>query len=109
MGKPGRKQRAAPPPRRLGPARKAAWDHGLDLCAHRHAEHGRGAVGRDADDEWRAVDDRPEGEVTERWLIDDVDRYAVGTGRGGEFFRIAVVLARADRDRGASEVVSRDG
>jgi len=77
VGEPGREQRAAPPPRRLCPARKAARDHGLDLGPYRHAEHRRGAIGRDADDERRPVNDRPEGEVAESRLVDDVHRHAL--------------------------------
>src|SRR5258708_3006643 len=99
---------ARPAARRLRQARKAAGDRGAALGPHRHAKPRRSAIGGDADDERRAVDDRPKGKVAEGGLIDDVHRHAAGAGRGGKLCGVPVVCESADRHGGAGEIVSRD-
>jgi len=95
--------------RRLGPAGKSARDQRLELGAQRLGEHRRGAVGRHADDERRAVDDRSEGEIAIGRLVDDVDRHARDTRRGGKTRGLGPVAEVADRDGSAGAVGRRPG
>ena len=93
-----------PAPRRFRPAGKAARDQRLELGADGLREHRRGAVGRDADDKRRAVDDRAEGEIAVGRFVDHVDRDA-GLARGArETLRLRVILERSDRDGSAGEI-----
>ena len=94
----------APRPGGVGPAREALRDQRLDLGADRLAEDRRSAVGRNADDERRAIDDGAESEIAEGSAVDDVDRHAGGPRRRGERGGLGVVGAIADGDGRASEV-----
>ncbi len=78
---------------------KAVRDHRLDLRADRLREHRRGAVGRDADHEGRAVDDGAEGHRLEE------------RGRpGGDHHRLhaGAHARRPRRDRDRQRPRSRD-
>ena len=96
--KAGGLDRVAPAPRRFRPGGKAARDQRLELRADRLAEHRRGAVGRNADHQRRAIDDRAEGEVAEFRLVDDVDRHA-GSARGLREARGIGVVCQSRRSR----------
>ncbi len=68
---------ARPPSSRgFGPAGKTVRDQGFDLGADRLAEHRRGAVGGNADDQRRTIDDGAEGEIAKRRTVDDIHRHA---------------------------------
>ena len=98
----GRHERAASAQRA-----KPARDQRLDLGADRLAENRRSAVGRDADDERRAVDDRAEREIAKGRPVDDVDRHAGGAGGSGEARGFRVVGAFGDGDGGAGAIGRR--
>ena len=70
-------------PRSGGPAREARRQQRLDARADGLAEHRRGAVRRDADDQRRAVDDGAELEGAKAGPVDHVDGHA-GAARGAE-------------------------
>jgi hypothetical protein len=63
-----------------------------------------GAVGRDADDERRAVDDRAEGEIAMGRPVDQVDRHADRARGAGESFRLLLVVEATHGDRGAGQI-----
>lgn len=54
------------------PTRELQWQQGFDTPAERLGEDGRTAIRRDGDNDWRAVDDRPELNVAMAGLVDDV-------------------------------------
>ena len=62
--------------RELAPGGERGRQQRLDPPADRLGEDRRGTIGRDADDDRRAIDDGAELELAERRLVDDVDRHA---------------------------------
>jgi len=93
-----------PLPRRLRPARKASGNQRFQLGPDGLAEHRRRAVGRNADDQRRAVDDRAEGEIAKCELVDHVDRDA-GHARCARKTRgLLVCFEGSHCDRGAGEI-----
>ena len=101
--------RPSPAPRRRGPAGEAERDQGLQLGADRLREDRRRPVGGDADDQGRAVDDRAEGEIAERRLVDHIDGDAGGARRAGERAGLVIVREGADRDRRAGKIARLPG
>ena len=88
----------------VGPARKAFWNECFDLGADRLAEYRRGAIGGNADDQWRAIDDGAEGEIAICRAVDDIDRHARGARRGCELRGFLIVRAIGYGDRGTGEI-----
>jgi hypothetical protein len=95
--------------RRARPAPKAAREHGFKPGADRLPEDRRRAVGRDADDERRAVDDRAKGKIAMRGLVDEIDQNAGGARGGGEALRLRLVVEAAHREHGAAQVGGSPG
>jgi len=103
--KPRGLHRLAPAAGSVGPAGKAARDHRLELGADRLGEDRRRAVGRDADDERRAIDDGAEGKIAISGPVDHIDRNA-GRARGAaEALGLGRILEAADGDGSAGKIL----
>ncbi len=87
------------------PACKAFRDQCFDLGADRLTEYRRGAVGRNADHERRAIDDGAKGKIAEVRPVDDIDGHASRARRVGEPCGRLVVSAVGNGDGGAGEIV----
>ena len=94
----------APMLRGRRPGGKTFGQQHFQLGADGLGEGRRRAVGGNADDQGRAVDNGAEGEGAEFRLVDDVDRYAGRTRSFDEASRIRVVSKRADGDGGAFQI-----
>ena len=90
--------------RRRGPGGKTSGQQHLKLGADRLGEDGRRAVGGNANDQGRAVDDGAEGEVAEFRFVDDVDWHALLARGVREGSRVRVVRKRADGDSGGFQI-----
>src|SRR6516165_10159237 len=97
--------RLAPAAGGVGPAGKAARDHRLQSGADRLAEDWCRAVGRNTDDERRAVDDGAEGKIAIRGPVDDIDRNARRARGAGEALGLRLIVEAADGDGSAGKVV----
>ncbi len=94
-----------PAPRRLGPGLDAGGQQRLDPGADRLAEHRRGAVRRNADDERRAIDHGAELKIAEGRIVDRVHRHAGrlrGSLKGGG---LLVRVGIDEGDSGAAQVI----
>jgi len=108
-GQPRSLHGTAPTLRRRGPAGEAERDQGLELGADRLRKNRCRPIGRDADDQRRAVDDRAEGKIAECRLVDHVDRDTRCARRRGERNRLVIGREGADRNRGARQVAGLPG
>ena len=104
--KPRRLHRLAPAASGVGPAGKAARDHRLELGADCLGEDRRRAVGRNSDDERRAIDDGAEGKIAISGPVDHIDRNA-GRARGAaEALGLGRFLEAADGDGSAGKILN---
>ena len=92
-----------------GPGLQPRRQQGFEPTADRLAEHRCRAVGRNAEDQRRAVDDRAELKIAEGRPVDRIHRRAGSLGSGAECARFAVVLGVDQGDRRADEIVWHPG
>jgi len=102
--KPRGLDRRAPMLRGRGPGSKTFGQQHFQLGADRLCEDRRRAIGGNADNQGRAVDNGAEGEVAEFRSVDDVDRNAGRTRSFGEASRLRLVNKRADGDGGTFQI-----
>jgi len=71
------------------------------------AKDRRRAIGRDADDDRRAIDDRTELELGKCRLVDDIDGHARAFRRFGKCRGFGIIFEIPNRNRGACKDVRR--
>src|SRR5690606_8651658 len=78
---------------------EAMWQHRLEPLPQAAGEHGRGAAGRNRDDEWRTIDDRGDDEAAGLRVIDAVDEDATPLTLGADPAIDFAIVRRRDREQ----------